>query len=199
MPVVYKQNTGHALILLWRIEESEQELARMAASEDVASAARFSNPSRRLEHLAWRAALRTQMPDARIAYDDAGAPYVVGVGCRIGVAHTAGMAAVMISDGARCAVDIERLDRDMSRAVSRFVGEGERGLPASGHRLFNTAVWCAKECAYKLSGRKELDLLEDIEVVCADINGGSIAVRVLDEKISLKSEIYDDCLIVYSV
>jgi phosphopantetheinyl transferase len=131
--------------------------------------------------LAWRAALRTALPDAGVVYDDMGAPSLEGSGLYVSAAHTGGAACVLISES-RCAVDIEDVSRDFSAAMQRILSEREReilkGIPNPG-----CTGWCAKEAMYKYSGRRGLDLLHDIRITgCAN---GMVAGRVCGEDVTV--------------
>ena len=133
------------------------------------------SPQRRAEGAAWRAAVRMEAgEDVTISYNDAGAPVVSGgKWTHIGVSHTGGFAAVIFSNS-RCAIDMESSGRDFSRASARFISPAEQVIPGSDDPLFNAALWCAKETLYKYSGRRELDLLEDLAVSGVDFSEGEI-------------------------
>jgi 4'-phosphopantetheinyl transferase EntD len=158
-------------LLLWRIDESVEELERLVTAADRESASRYAGERRR-QHLAWRAALRTVLPGAEVRYGDTGAPEVEGV--YISVSHTRGLAAVRISDRP-CGVDAERADRDMSAVRGRVVSGEEELLADAGREEFAVSVWCAKEVMYKMSGRRGLDFLRDLKVGSCDLARGTVA------------------------
>lgn len=173
MPLLFKQNIENAVLAFWSITESEDELARLVTGEDRLSARRFSNRDRRMQHLAWRAALRAIAPDTEISYlPDGETPYVDGADTYVSAAHTDGAAVAMLSPG-RCAVDVENVNRDFNRAAPRFVSERERQLPASGDPRFLPAMWCAKEAMYKYAGVAGLDFLTGMTVASIDLDKGS--------------------------
>lgn len=179
MPVVLKKEIGDAVVVLWEISEGEEELLEAVSPSDAASAAAFSNSARRMERLAWRAALRSVVSGGEVAYDATGAPRLIGEAglpeLHIASAHTAGMAAAGVSPR-RCALDIESVGRDFSRASSRFMSGAEAAL--SDDQLLPAAVWCCKEALYKYSGRTGLDFLKDIEVTKLDLATGYAAGSV---------------------
>lgn len=197
MPLILRQHTDGGELLLWRIDESEEELLRLVTASDAASAGHFTNPVRRAEHLAWRAALRCVVTDGEVEYDEVGAPRLADGRRFVGVSHSKGYAAVLVA-ARRCAVDIEVLGRDFSRSASRFVSEQEREFSASAGERFEALVWCAKECAYKYSGRKELDLLGDIRIVGIDNENIRVAVAGLGD-VCMKAFAEDGVLVVYAV
>ena len=203
MPLVFRENVPGGVLLIWKVAESEAELSRLVTPEDMAALEGLKPSRRRLESLAWRAAVRAERPDATLSYNDIGAPVIGGrgipdergsddlrgdgrrgessagsraYGC-ISVAHTEDCVAVLLSENT-CGVDIEESGRDFSRALARFVSPQEAAL-ADDLRL-PAAIWCAKEALYKASGRRGLDLLRDINITSADIAAGVVRGRVAD-------------------
>lgn len=156
---------------------TEEELAATARTEDLRAAAAFLSPHRRREYLAWRALLYSYLGgSARVAYGDDGAPCLVShPDLYLSVSHCRDMVAVAVSER-RCGVDIERLDRDFSKAAPRFLADGERAL--SGDGRLEAAVWCAKECLFKMYGRAGLDLLRDIRIGGIDFAAGTVRGEV---------------------
>ncbi|MCD8073266.1 MAG: 4'-phosphopantetheinyl transferase superfamily protein, partial [Alistipes sp.] len=130
-------------------------------------------------------ALRTLLPNARITYDPHGAPLIGNApGYHyVGFSHCRGAAAA-IASAYPCAVDIEHLGRDFTRASAKFVSEAERKLLGAGHPLFFPALWCAKEAIYKLARIPGLDFIKDLEVTSADLTAldhggrGRLAARI---------------------
>lgn len=197
MPLILKQNIGTATLLLWRITETESRLRTLLTAGDLESAAALTSPRRRLERLAWRAALREVEPKAEVMYGETGAPYLSDTTVHIGVAHTRGLAAVIVSPTA-CAVDAEPLERDFSKAAGRFISPAESRFTDAARPDFPAAVWCAKETMYKLSGRRELDLIRDIEIVWSDIANGKMKGSVMGREVILNVKKMDDYIITFS-
>ena len=157
---------------------TEAEAAGRVTPAELAAAQEFLRESRRREFLTWRAVVRRELGDGvQLAYDDVGAPVVVGAEVRIGVSHCAGRVAVCISD-APCAVDIESESRNFSRAVPRYMSPEEQAL--SDAPLLPAVVWCAKETLYKYAGRPGLDLLRDLHIDAVDFGAGTIVGRIRD-------------------
>ncbi len=172
MPPVFKYDTACGRLALWRITESEEQLCALVTAADAASCERMLSPARRLERLAWRALLRELHPGAgEVYYKEGGEPLAEGLPGHIGVSHCAGYAALMWSK-APCAVDIEPLARDFSRAAARYISPQERALPAAADPHFAAIAWCAKEAAYKLAATPGLDFLADIRITAATLPTG---------------------------
>ncbi len=138
-----------------------EEAARWATDDEQATVRNFSD-ARKREYLAWRAIVRRTIGrDAIIAYNSVGAPILTNYPFRITVSHCQGRVAVGISDRP-CAVDIERIDRNFRRILSRYLTPEEQRH--SAHPLFPAIAWCAKETLYKYAGRQGLDLLDDLHI-----------------------------------
>ncbi len=197
MPLVLTKHTGCAILLLWSADENEERLRALVAECDRASVERFTSPARRIEHLAWRAALRTVIPDGDIAYAESGAPVVMGSPLHIGVTHTCGLAAVIVSPK-RCAIDAESVTRDFSRSCARFISPQEALLADAAHQDFAVAVWCAKEAMYKYSGRRGLDFLDDLRIVDCDLARSVMRGRIgTTEEVELNILREREYLIIY--
>jgi phosphopantetheinyl transferase len=155
----------------------------LLTAEDIASASRFQRESRRVEHLSWRRIVRRELGrDVDIRYNDVGAPEVDTPNIYISVSHSRDVVVVAISDAA-VGVDVERSDRNFEGVRSRIMDAYEQSL--SDDALWTAMAWCAKEAAYKLYGRRGIDLLEgiklksynrDIQQVGVSIEGVAVAV-----------------------
>lgn len=173
MPLIINEKTDETQLLAWRIDESLDQLAAFVTPGDVRSAGQFGSAARRRERLAWRAALRTAIPHGEVGYTETGAPYIEGRDTHISVAHTSGLALVLLSPRP-CAVDVETAARDFTRTRDRFIGPHEASLTDATREDFAAAVWCAKEALYKYSGRRELDFIRDLRITETDLAGGGV-------------------------
>lgn len=173
------------------------ELEQRASSMDSAVAKEYT-PSRRREFLAWRAIVRRVLgKDVELGYNSVGAPIVNRKGCHIGVSHSADAVAVVISDKP-CAVDIEPVGRDVSKVIRRVAGQEE--LLLSTNDLLPLALWCAKECLYKLAGASSIDFRRDILIDTVDFDGGTMSGRVCGaDSVALRMEIHHGNMVVTNV
>ncbi len=162
---------------LVRVEEAAPHLT----DDDLARIGAFTGDKRRREQASWRSVVRRFAGTAPIAYTETGAPYLRDGSRHIGVSHTHSQAAVILSDR-RCAVDIERIDRNFPRVAARFLSQQEAARPQSHEALFLPWMWCAKEALYKFAGRKGLDLTEDLRVIRIEMQSGQLtgAIRHSD-------------------
>lgn len=167
----------------------------LITASDVASASRFQNDSRRREHLAWRRIVRHELGrKVMIDYNEVGAPMVDVPNTYISVAHGGEMVAVAIANE-RVGVDIESLDRNFDRIQSRYMTPAEIALTASED--WAARVWAAKEAIYKLFGRREVDLTEDIRITGLDTQSMTLMAEVRDTKgIAVETKIVENSVVV---
>lgn len=177
---------------------SEAETEAWTTPEERAEALRFGAQNRRREYLSWRAMVRRALgAEVKIAYNEVGAPYLMGRKEQVSVAHCKGQVAALLSEGA-CGVDIEAMERDFSRAEGRFLSPEERAL--SQNPLLAGVVWCAKEALYKWAGRKGVDFLRDIRIEAVDFERGELVGRVAEsEPIPLRLLLHEGYIVVYTL
>ena len=167
----------------------------LITASDVASASRFQNDSRRREHLAWRRVVRSELGrGVVIDYNEVGAPVVNTPNTHISVAHGAQSVAVAIANEP-VGVDIESLDRNYERIKSRFMSPAEEAL--SDIEEWPAMVWTAKEAIYKLYGKREVDLTEDIHITGLNTETMTLSAEVRDTKgIVVEVRIIDNNVVV---
>ena len=167
----------------------------LITASDVASASRFQNDKRRREHLAWRRVVRNELGrGVVIDYNEVGAPIVDIPNTHISVAHGGERVAVAIADE-RVGVDIENLDRNYERVKSRFMSPAEEAL--SDMEEWPAMVWTAKEAIYKLYGKREVDLTEDIHIIGLNTETMTLSAEVRDTKgIVVEVRIIDNNVVV---
>lgn len=163
----------------------------LITASDVASASRFQNDSRRREHLAWRRVVRSELGrGVVIDYNEVGAPVVDTPNTHISVAHGGESVAVAIANEP-VGVDIEALDRNYERIKSRFMSPTEETLSAM--EAWPAMVWTAKEAIYKLYGKREVDLTEDIRITAFDAERMTLEAEVRETKgINVEAQIMEN-------
>lgn len=163
----------------------------LITASDVASASRFQNDRRRREHLAWRRVVRSELGrGVVIDYNEVGAPVVDTPNTHISVAHGGESVAVAIANEP-VGVDIEALDRNYERVKSRFMSPAEGML--SSMEEWPAVVWTAKEAIYKLYGKREVDLTEDIRIMAFDAERMTLEAEVRETKgIKVEAQIIEN-------
>ena len=164
------------LLVVERIMPSAQ-LRSSVTDEEWAESERFGSEQRRAEWLTWHAVVhRVLGRDAKVRYNEVGAPYVEESEICFSVSHSKSLLAVLFSEH-RCGVDMERLDRRFDRISSKYLTPEEQRLGCDAR--FMAAAWSAKEALYKYVGEKGLSLLEDIRIVAYEA-GHSITAQIKD-------------------
>lgn len=162
-----------------------EDLLSLADTSDMAAINSFTISSRQAERLAWRIMLRCWAKrnlqwDGEaldIEYSQQGAPQILNFPYKhISVSHSRSKVAVVISNGP-CAIDIDCLNRNFQGVIPRYLSLEEQTMAKDSTTL--AAMWCAKECLYKLSGRSALNLSDDIQVKDVDMLQGVIRGGIL--------------------
>lgn len=148
------------------------EQCRDRVSEADFLTAQGFRATRAAEYLTWRAVLADFLGYVpRIVYTEQGAPQIKGSNLYISVSHTTDLVAVVVSEN-RCAVDVERKDRNVRRISNSFLSAEELDLSHSEED--RVAMWCARECYYKLRQDSSLSMLTDMRI--AELSEQSITV-----------------------
>lgn len=170
-----------------------EEAGRWTTDAEQQEAAAFGSERRRREYLTWRAVVRRHLGRAvEIAYNDVGAPILVGREEHLSVSHGAGRVAVLIADHA-VGIDIERMDRRFEPVRSRYLTDEE--LRLSDDLLFPAVAWCAKEALYKRAGEAALSLRDDLRLL--SVEGDNLLAQLKNgERIALSVLRGDDYLVV---
>lgn len=162
---------------LWKIDESVDEMLRSdAALQRVyPSMSAYRSEARKRERLAVYALLYAMTGDEAmvIRHNEDGKPMVDGF--HISVSHTRGYAALILSEHAEVAVDIEWRSDRVEKVVHKFVREDE-DKSSLDMLLVN---WSAKETVYKFFSEQDLQYF-DMRLQPFDIStAGQIVVENL--------------------
>lgn len=199
MPLTHKIDIGSAATLyIWQITENLTDLASGLTPNDLIEIEAIGSDVRKAEKAAWRRIVRDNISQEKITYNNIGAPTLANTG-HISVSHSGKFVVVVHSANAPCGVDVEHIRRNVERAKSRFISEEEQELPEANHKLFDIAVWCAKEAMYKHSQATELDLINDIRIIKTNIDKGYIKGIAVGKNIDINLMIINDHIVTYIV
>ncbi len=195
--------TTDALVLVCDEWLPLEQLEAEADEWDLQAVEGITASARRRERLMWRRVLREDTGQrVEVEYTPSGAPLIKNFPYEhISVSHCRGVVAVVASHR-ECGVDVECKDRNFEHVAPRYVSEQEWALcRARGYErvAFLAAMWCAKECMYKVVGREGVDLREDVRVEDIDLSAGVVVGRVAGGD-AIRMQIVDrgDYLIIYS-
>lgn len=166
MPLSEIIHSHGALIGLWEMKESEQELLGLLPDPDQYHVAlnRFVSQKRRLEFLTIRVMLNQLMDHpVTICYAPSGKPYLSGSDYRISISHTAGYATLILHPHYEVAIDIEQRSPKVMRLQSKFMNPAELDAMDVADPLSYTLIcWSAKETLFKIIDQPGIDFKENL-------------------------------------
>ncbi len=157
MPVLPPlQKFENTAFLLWKIEESTEELYRLTqlAENEREMCSMISHPKRKKEWLTARATLQhlldqLKAPPATTLYKDLqGKPRLTGVNWYVSIAHCFPWVLVAIDQRYPLGVDLQRPSSQLVRVQKKFLQENEINY-CRGELEKLCIYWCAKEAIYK--------------------------------------------------
>ena len=163
-----KELDNEAVIGVWQITETEQELIELSAtpSDEMEEISFIRSESLRKQRLAVRALLNTLFDEkVYLSHHDNGKPYLENNPVNISITHTAKYVAVILHEEENVGIDLESLDRDFSAVEKKALSEDEIDDLDDDNRNEQLAIyWCAKEAVFKLLSRYNVDFAEQIEI-----------------------------------
>ncbi len=162
--ILFDRDILGARCAVWHVTETLDQLVALLPNGDEImqeAQSRFKSDSRRTEWVAVRVLLHAMLGEThKIDYLDNGSPELRTYGGYISISHTKGYVCVALSKQERIGVDIEQITNRVERVRSRFVSDDE-----SADTLLQLLVaWSAKESAYKLLQRTEVDFVENLRI-----------------------------------
>ena len=206
MPIEKIVVEGNRAWALWAIQEDEATLREEINAFETTSLT-LTNPQKRLEWLAGRAATKAVMEALALEYqgirkDEFGKPFAHGHDIQMSMSHSFPYAAVLIDKHSAVGIDLEQPKEKLLRVAPRIHHTDE--LMDLGTDIVKHCVyWCAKESLVKLHGRKDLIFAENMFIEPfhlqqeGDING-HIKFKGKETIIPLHYIIYANFVIVFT-
>jgi 4'-phosphopantetheinyl transferase len=153
---------------IWKITEQFNDLINLfdPLPEDVEKFNSISHPSKRIECLASRMALKeilrtSGIPYNGIRYEKNRKPYLAGSGVHISFSHSGEYACALLHKIKNIAVDLEMVREKLAIVCPRILNNQE--LNDAAHDTTKLAVyWTCKEAAYKYHAKRNLSFKENI-------------------------------------
>lgn len=165
-PISADIETGGCHIFVWRHHLSVENLAAMCEKENVGLEGKDLCAKRLTERLSSLFMIRKLLgPGVTLAHTPAGCPLLQGSPLHISISHTDGIYAVSLAQ-ARHGIDIERPTPRALRLRARFLNDDEMGISlGNGWTTENeaTALWCAKEAAFKCFSSESITHIGQIQ------------------------------------
>lgn len=157
-------------VVLWRINEDEPmlQMGLQLTPAETLDLDGITHPNQRVEWLACRVALRDLALQNQLDYrglykDQFGKPHLIGQPSHVSISHTGGWAAAVWHRTRPVGIDIEPVRDQFTRVVPRVLSPSE--IEHAAGRADRLAVyWCAKECLYKLYGKRQLTFREHLHI-----------------------------------
>lgn len=194
----------------WKIEEPVNTLIQEChlAEDDLQEWCAIHHPVKQAEWLGSRAALmailRTMdLPPQPTYKDDKGKPFLRGSAYHISLANSYPYGVAVLHRYHTVGIDIERPSDKLQRIQRKFLNSSEIEA-VSNRSAYLCVYWCTKESLYKLYGRKQLSLKDNIVVHSVQWED-TVQVRAtinIDQRSTLyhlQGTIIDGFFVVYSV
>ncbi|NKI26196.1 4'-phosphopantetheinyl transferase superfamily protein [Arenibacter sp. 6A1] len=169
MPL-YKTITegSHVKILIWKVEETEDQLREgIALTENSVNRLKsMKSEIHRKGYLSIRHLFATVgLVDHDLYYDEAGKPHLTN-GKYISITHSHEFTGIIVSDNVEVGVDIEMQREKILRIASKYTPLEEYKTVANYDALIRklTIVWGAKESLYKIYSQHGLSFLHHIDI-----------------------------------
>ena len=156
-------------ISIWHVTETIDELLAMLPEEDSVrqeAESRFRASGRILEWVAVRVLLYTMLDrQVPILYRPNGAPYLPNYEhLDISISHTRGYVAVALAENGGIGIDVEQVGERVEHVAKRFIRPDEEAESLTKKLLH----WSAKETAFKVLQRDNVDFLKHLRVLPFD-------------------------------
>ncbi len=204
MPIVYqKEASQNVKLAVWYIEETAPEILPLVFTEDRNDITEPLLEKKKLEIIATRLILKNLVEKEGLQYhgiskDQHGKPHLKGItGIHISISHAYPYAAAILDRSGSTGIDIEAPRDQIHRIKHKFLSEGELKATASANHL--TILWAAKECLYKIHGRKQLIFKKHLSVEFQNdqLLTGEIRINDLLERFNLRFEKIEAQWLVY--
>ena len=127
-----------------------------------------------------------------------GKPYL-DENINIGISHTDGLAAVILSENKDVSVDVEYISDRVSRIKKKFMRDDENAFNSIELLLH----WCVKETIYKLRSEYNLNFMDFriLQIVKLSESQGLVKTEIISQNLFLDINymIFDSYIITYSI
>lgn len=168
MPVLKKIENTNSSAVIWKISESQEELAMMigVGLHDPVRLASIKKERAKVEWLAGRMALHVLIEDQNISFErltrnDKGRPVLVGTHHYASFSHTKEYTAALLTECGFCGIDIETHFDQAHRIRKKYMTDDELSFAGDDAKK-SALIWSAKESMYKAYGHKGLIFKKDM-------------------------------------
>ncbi|PSR05126.1 MAG: 4'-phosphopantetheinyl transferase [Bacteroidetes bacterium SW_10_40_5] len=165
--VVHKKLPEQTQIGVWRVEENIEDLKKRLKlnEQELAFFDRLRKGKRNLHWLSSRVLIRNLLDTPefiRLEGDEHGKPHLMNFDYELSISHSFDYAAVIISKQ-KVGIDIEYIKPKIELIAHKFMSDQELDTIHEEDRIKKMFVhWSGKESLYKLHGKKDMVLKENI-------------------------------------
>ena len=158
--LVFREHINEAELIIWRMDETLEELLEMSQHHYDHEIENISNEVRKKERIISRFLLETLVSrKVEVKYADSGKPFCDGM--HFSISHTKNFVAVIVSNKP-VGVDIEYKSDRIFRITEKFMHPDELKTlsECSEKQKFALICWCAKETVFKIIEENGVDFAE---------------------------------------
>lgn len=184
---------------LWKISEPLHELNEQYPPlfDELTCLSEIHHPHKQAEWLAGRLAAKTLIeqfgePFHGVFKDEHGKPYLCNSSFHISLANSYPYAAAIIHRDIATGIDLEPPKSTLLRIRHKFLNEEE--IASAGDDLNKLCVyWCAKECLYKIHGKRELSFRQNMHIDTFHLSDkGVIKAYIRKQDVITRFQLYYD-------
>lgn len=212
MPIILTKNIEETSLLgIWKVTETYEQLHEKAVKLNNKAAFQFpaNSHKRKTELVCSRLLLQNLLGDTQgnldIKYDTFGKPYIADSFYKISISHSQNYVVAIASKNKLVGIDIERISSRIGKIAHKFINGKEAATIKEKSKIEQMhIIWGAKEAAYKLYGKKELDFKENILInPFLYENSGKLYVQVVKDnykkEIQVFYESFNNYMLVYAI
>ena len=184
----------------------EEELIAFLRSKkvDLTELSSIKNSKRRMEWLSIRKIICEVNPLNDIIYSKDGKPFFNHSSFHLSISHSMEMIAISINQLYNTGIDIQMINPKVKRIQNKFLNKNEI-IKLENSTTLLTCYWCIKEALFKIYGKKDAFLKDNIEIDSFHFNGtegnasGTIRVNKHISKHQLSLKMIDNYILAYTV
>ena len=192
--LVFREHINYAELIIWRMDETLEELLEMSQHHYDHEIENISNEVRKKERIISRFLLETLVgKKVEVKYADSGKPFCDGM--HFSIAHTRNFVAVIVSNKP-VGVDIEYKSDRIFRITEKFMHPDELKTlsECSEKRKFALICWCAKETVFKIIEENGVDFAE----MNCKVNSDKIILTYKNRYFTLRFIDFPEIFVVFS-
>ena len=192
--LVFREHINEAELIIWRMDETLEELLEMSQHHYDHEIENISNEVRKKERIISRFLLETLVgKKVEVKYADSGKPFCDGM--HFSISHTKNFVAVIVSNKP-VGVDIEYKSDRIFRITEKFMHPDELKTLSeySEKQKFALICWCAKETVFKIIEENGVDFAK----MNCKIDSENIFLSYKSAHFTLKFLDFPDFFVVFS-